>query len=366
MKKLNIFIDTSVIFTDPFWKGNFSSQLLETARSKRINIFLSEVVLKELKYNFEKNLNKESNKLQSINSFLNKNLSSFKQIQFPDKKVCVANFNLFYKKLQRNGVIKVLKYKNEFLPEVLSRSISRKKPFSEKKTELKDALIWFTYVDYVKKNKLENCVLLTANCSDFCDQKKLKENIYKLHPELIKDSNQFQVFVSIRDFYKANSDWLEKPKREFMNWINAENINEQYVFDLLWDQSESDIHQQLQNHIAFIEPHKLIEDSHLILMGGYIEMGDIEWLKCNNIEIEIISDYAIISGVLLVSADIQGYGYNSVRDYSGEKFYLVDEVNIELDLLFSFKYSYDRELNNFEVNDVELLDEQMINHLKHF
>lgn len=355
MKKRNIFIDTSVIFTDPFWKGNFSSQLLETARSKRVKIFLSEVVLKELKYNLEKNLNKESTKLQSINSYLDKNLSDFKQIQFPDIKVCVINFDSFYETLQSNGIITVLKYKNEFLPELLSRAISRKKPFSEKKTELKDALIWFTYVDYVKKNKLANCVLLTANCSDFCNQKKLKENIYELHPDLIKDSNQFQVFVSIKDFYKANSDWLEKPKIEFKNWIDAENINEQYVFDLLWNEESEDINSQIQNQIDFIEPSNFIQDFHLVIMGGYFETGDIEWIECKNTKIDLISDYAIVSGSLIASTVIKGYGYNSVRDYNGEKYYLVDEVDVELDVSFSFIYSKDKGLGNFEIIDVEII-----------
>ena len=69
---MNIFLDTSVIYSDPFWKENFSSQLLEVSADKRVNIFISEVVLKELQHNFEKILIKNSLILENQTQILKK------------------------------------------------------------------------------------------------------------------------------------------------------------------------------------------------------------------------------------------------------------------------------------------------------
>ncbi len=98
-------------------------------------------------------------------------------------------------------------------------SINRQKPFTEKKTELKDALIWLTYSDYANSNKLNNCHLLTANCCDFCDLNLIKQNQVELHPDLKKDCDKFKVYLNIKEFYKTNSDWLDSPILEFKHWI---------------------------------------------------------------------------------------------------------------------------------------------------
>jgi len=352
---MNIFIDTSVLFSDPFWKENFSSQLMNIARDGRVKIYLSEVVLKELRHNFEKNLDKDLFDLRRINSSLKKNLRKFKQIEIIDKIDCLADFDRFYEDLQKYKNIQVLKCKDEFLQTVLTRAIKREKPFTEKKTELKDTLIWLTYSDFVNEHQLENCILLTANCNDFCDLDLLKQKKFELHPDLKKDCDNFSVYVTIKDFYKAHSVWLDKPKIEFKQWIDQENIDEKYVFDLLWEHEGESISSDIHSHIVRIEPYQLFEDSHLVLMGGYLDSGDIEWYECKDIEIEIVSDYAIISGVMVIYTEIQGYGYNSDRDPGDEKYPYVGEKSVELDMIFNFTLNKEGKPENFEITDIETI-----------
>ena len=352
---MNLFIDTSVLFSDPFWKEIYSSQLLDLARDKRITIFISEVVIRELRHNFEKNLDKDLFDIRKLNNSLKKNLRRFKQFQYPDKAECLSDFDHFYADLEKYNKVQILKCKDEFLQPVLARAIKREKPFTEKKTELKDALIWLTYSDYANENQLENCIFLTANCNDFCDLDFLKQNKLVLHSELKKDCDKFVVFIAIKDFYKAHSEWLDKPKNEFKQWIESQKIDEKYVFNLLWEQEGNSISSEIRSHIEKIEPHKLFEDSNLILMGGYIDSGPIEWYKCMDIDVEIVSDYAIISGVLVVYTEIQGYGYNSIRDSGEEKYPFVGENNIELDMNFYFTINKSGIPENFEITDIEII-----------
>mgnify|MGYP002405608036 CR=1 FL=1 len=64
---MDIFIDTSVVYTDPFWKRNFASQILDAARDKRIKIYFADVVIRELKHNFRKQVIKEINSINNSN-----------------------------------------------------------------------------------------------------------------------------------------------------------------------------------------------------------------------------------------------------------------------------------------------------------
>ncbi|UPS92090.1 PIN domain-containing protein [Bizionia sp. M204] len=349
---MNIFIDTSILYPNPFWKGNYYSRILDVAINGRAKIYLSRVVIKELRHNFEKNLTKELFELKKTNSSLKNNLRYFKPFELPDKEKCLTDFDRFYEEMAKYNRITVLEYENDLLEPILERAIKREKPFSEKKTELKDALIWLTYSNYVNENKLENCFLLTKNCTDFCDLKKLKNNIFELHDELKKDCDKFQIFNSFQTFNQANSEYLDKPEKEFKEWIEQIDFSDKYVFDLLWENEGDSITDKIYNLTDRIDPDSLFEEGYLISMGGYLDIGDIEWYDCSDVEVEIVSDYAIVSGTLNVNAEIQGYSYNSVRDKGDEKFPFVGERNIEIKIFFNFTIEKEGTPENFEITDV--------------
>ena len=352
---MNIFIDTCILYTDPFWKENFTSQLLDISKDGRVKIYLSEVVLKELRHNFQKNIDKELYDLRKSNSTLQKNLRRFRSLELPDKNECLADFDRFYQEIQTYNKVEILKCKDEFLPKVLDMAITRIKPFTEKKTELKDALIWLTYSEFVNKNNLTDCFFLTENCNDFCDIDKLKQKKYELHPDLKKDCDRFKIHISIVDFYKSNSEWLDKPKNDFKEWIKNEEIDYLYVFDLLWENKTDKISSEIQNEIDRLDPNKFFENGHLVTMGGYLEVDDIEWYECKDVEIDIVGDYAIITGTIIVYAELKAYGYNSVRDSDDDKYPYLGDKGIEVDMTFTFTIEKDGKPENFEIIDTEII-----------
>src|SRR5690606_7702682 len=127
-------------------------------------------------------------------------------------------FKNFYDQLISEGTVKILEYNNDMLPEIVNRAIERKKPFTENKTELKDTIIWLTYVKFVESKKLKNCILLTANVSDFCDTDEAKNNNFVIHPELKKDSNRFKVYKSPKELIQAEKPQLKFISQRFSVW----------------------------------------------------------------------------------------------------------------------------------------------------
>ena len=194
---MNIFIDTSVIYKDPFWKGNFFSELIDIVKEKEIGLYISDVVLMEIERNYGKIIDEQIFQLSKAHSEIDHYQMELDTKSSIDKAKSIKGLKAHYKKLEDEKIITVLKYSNEMLPEIVNRAVYRKKPFTETKTELKDTIIWLTYSEHAEKHKLKDCILLTSNVSDFCDTEKIKQKIFEIHPELQKDSNRFKVYKNL-------------------------------------------------------------------------------------------------------------------------------------------------------------------------
>ena len=50
---MNLFIDTNSLFSDPFWKETVNVRILKASTKGVINIFISDVVYRELRENYK-------------------------------------------------------------------------------------------------------------------------------------------------------------------------------------------------------------------------------------------------------------------------------------------------------------------------
>ncbi len=205
-----------------------------------------------------------------------------------------------------------------------------------------------TYYKYAKENQLDECHLLTNNVKDFTASENKKE----LHNELKKDYGKFSIHLTLNDFYKENKEYIDKPILEFTNWINKENINEEYVFDLLFQSEHQSVYDEIRRKFENIDPSNFSDEDFFVPLGGYIDVGEIEWYSCEDIDIDIIKDYSIISGTLHLNAELEFYGYNSVRDTGDEKFPYCGSKEAEVKVLFNFVFSKTEKIENFEITDV--------------
>lgn len=351
---MNIFVDTSILFTDPFLNEIFKKEILTACKQNRLNIYISEVVIKELLFNYEKNLDKIIIDIKNINTNSSKLIPNFEKLEVPEKQNIIKQLEDFFIELSKLKSFHILPIHNDFLPLVLEKAIKRLKPFTEKKTELKDALIWLTYVKHINDNNLENSYLLTQNVNDF--GVKQTDETFIIHPELQKECEKITLVNNFKEIHKIYKTYIEeqdeKTKQKFLSWIEKENIDENYVQNLLWNNYIDKISDNISNYIDKIDLDRYFEESHLISMGGYVDINGFSWNNCSDIELEILEENAIVSGILEVSGEIEAYGYNSARDPGDEKFPFLGSNNADFKVYFNFLIDED-DVHDFEITDIE-------------
>jgi predicted nucleic acid-binding protein len=347
---MNIFIDTSVIYKDPYWKGNFFNELIEIVKEKEIGLYISKVVLLEIERNYGKIIDKEELNLKKVNSQIEHYQIRVNQTSLINKIESLQSLKSHYDQLIEDKVITVLDYSNDMLPEIVNRAVNRKKPFTETKTELKDALIWLTYAQFAEKENLKECVLLTSNVSDFCDKEKLKQGIFEIDSELQKDSKLFKVYKSPKELIQKEGDILQSIDQRFRSWIEEECINNEYVLELILQNFEDEIKKEVKRKFADLDLDNVFDGNDYYL-DGYVNTGNIDVLEVDEIEIDIFNEDSIISGIVFIDCDVEGYQYNIMRDKGEDKYRYYGELTSTCLFTFSFYYDKSKTPKNIELND---------------
>ncbi len=353
---MNIFIDTSILYKDPFWRGNFYKELLDIIKEKDINLYISELVLMELEKNYERMIDEQDVALRKVMGNVEHFQIAILEKPVIDKAESIKQLKNFYANLVSEKTARIVKFENSWLPEIVERAIWRKKPFSQTKTELKDAIIWLSYAKLAEMKKSKNCIFLTENISDFCDMDKAKNDIFEIHPELEKDSKRFAVYRSPKELIRSEKIKLQKVSIKFSKWFSEQNFDEQFVLNLISSRYSKDVETGIENFLDNSQLYNVFYDD--FAPSGYLSLYDFEILSVDEIAVDTSADDCLVSGEIYSFCTVKGYAYNAVRD-SGEeqhKFYGEREVNIKL--TFSFYYNRDEIPRYFEIDDVEIVDEE--------
>jgi len=81
-----------------------------------------------------------------------------------------------------------------------NQSLAYKAPFHTGKTNLKDALIYFSTLEYLKSKRIKEYVFITNNGTDFGDNGNKSKG---LHPDLIKKEIKCNYFSALGQFFHA-------------------------------------------------------------------------------------------------------------------------------------------------------------------
>ena len=327
---MNIFIDTSVIYTDPFWKRSYAKELLHAAKAKRIFIYISDIVYGEVKYNYRKTILNEIDKLEKSHTVLNKYAYKEQKYRLPNVENILLEFEDFYKTLFAFTNIINVETKFGSLKEVLHNSINHKGPFFNNKAEFKDSVIWSNYYRYAKQNHIETLHLITNNKNDFIVE------------ELKKDYEKLECYLTLEDFYKINREHLNIVNTKFQKWFLESGINENVIFDLI-TKNEKIIQATknvILNEIASEKDFNIEDFSYKLRIAtedtNKIVKLDINSIRANKIkklEIDVFKDHAIIScefcmlqnGKLFLSDKDLLPKWNYYREYSIEISFSIDK-----------------------------------------
>ncbi|MBD1431598.1 DUF4935 domain-containing protein [Sphingobacterium sp. DN00404] len=171
-----------MLYDDPYFKG-INRFLLEESEQKKINLYISNIVIVEVLEKYKTRIKTEINNYKrSKNILLKLSTLTFYDIHLERDKL-VEELDEYYKSLIKSDKIKLIMANEQIFSYVLDHILYKKPPFFNNKNELKDSLIWFSYAEYAGQNQLSNCILLTMNTKDFGENTgNLHPNLYDIHP----------------------------------------------------------------------------------------------------------------------------------------------------------------------------------------
>ncbi len=129
---MNIYLDTNILFTDPFFRSSYSKLLLSSSQEKTINIVIPSICLNELYFKLTtkaKNLGNEINgKIVELNKWTNEKNNTI-SFDIPKYEKSIRDF--YSDKIDEQTFIR-LDYQTEYFQENLEKAIKKTAPFFTK------------------------------------------------------------------------------------------------------------------------------------------------------------------------------------------------------------------------------------------
>jgi cell fate (sporulation/competence/biofilm development) regulator YlbF (YheA/YmcA/DUF963 family) len=387
---MNFFLDTNILFKDPFLLTNYNRQLVELVRTnlelerpdedtleefgldpqfldEEFRIYIASVVYEEAKNHYFKKIKDRFKQLKEINKDITWYMDSQEEAKFPfTEEQCKQRFDQYYNGLIQDGIVTILPPPNEVTQELIARAIQKKEPFfNNGKNEFRDAVIWLTYATFAEENDLENCYFITDNVTDFSRKADREQTPIPLHPELRNDSNKFVMYRSVQDLFTSDNEF--KARLEEYNEIKYhledmelftklrklrdDVLDNEFVLSLLNNNENnllSTIESAIENHIVNrMDVDSLIDD---VNFGGYLQPNQT-WIEVNTVDIhdkEIAENAVLVSATIKVPYTISVYLYNPVYDTRDEKYEFATDKEVEFTIPISFLINIEHEISNFE------------------
>ena len=197
---MNIIIDTSVFLRQNFISGNLIKRLGELSHEKIVNIYVTDIIKKELFSNIDKDSLKLKSKLTDINKSIRGDLkfvkNLYKDLDFFDYINPERLNHLLKNKIERYfkyANIQIIPISESFkITDILDDYFNQKPPFSEKKkNEFPDA-ISFKVSENFFQNKNDKAYFITYD-NDFNEIKSkfifVKNNLEDIIEEISKENS---------------------------------------------------------------------------------------------------------------------------------------------------------------------------------
>lgn len=353
---MHLFLDTTVFYDDPFLQKPHMKNLLNIFKQHDFKVYVSSVVLMETRHHYEEKVRENINSFNKSLKYLeDKHIGHSKGVfQDVEREIeyCRKRFDRHYTNSEQ---INVLEYDKNLLPELVNRSIYRIKPFTEKKQEFRDAIIWLTYAHYAEENSLENCLFITNNSTDYLYKKEL-------HKDLQKDTTRIKIFqqpygVLYSNLLEPYVETNEQFKDFVKTWDEMSLENRNGILNKVLEKEE--FQNEIRNYVEeYIEKSPFSE----LYFFGEGE-GKSKLLNIEQVKLENNGKFSIISGNLTFNGQFEVFS-------STEDIILLQDnqtkskINrVELELYFTCDFNSDTfEMTNFIINshyNLKNLQEEM-------
>jgi len=225
---VKIVIDTNILRQDFFPKSRKSEMLIDFISKTENQIVLPEVVHKEIVALYERTLSeKYGHLLKSYKDFEKITIIPI-ELKIPDPKIDKQVEKFISNLKNKLGIKNIVPMNNNHLPDLVNRAINRIFPFTESKSEFRDALIWLCLLDLAQSEKGKAIIFISANIKDFSDKKG------KLHKRLLEEAKSkgvnVQYFQSLDSFLKTKASKIEFITKEWLvKNLNFEKLEEKLI-----------------------------------------------------------------------------------------------------------------------------------------
>jgi hypothetical protein len=333
---MNVYLDTNIIYQDPFFTSFLGQLIIERAKAQVLKIYIPEVVLKEAR---QKIIEKEQKLKQEIRSQLIE-LSSLQTCEFDfdsiEKLKIEEKFNTFFSEQFENKIFHLLPCDISHYEKSLQLAVEKKAPFFiDKRSEFRDSLIWQTISGFVRLKKGEKHYFITRNYQDFWNREKTG-----IHPEIKADAPGLVIFESIKKIFDSVDHLiLSKSKKEFEQWFKKQDVSiaslQKALSTYLWNHIVNSLSKNIQaNHIndlypeidlGFVKPILNSSDFHVLEIGK-IEIRDVY----AQIEVKCVIDF--VGEIHLPNYDKGDFSNTETSELNSE---LIMTVAFDKDLFFS-------------------------------
>jgi PIN domain len=360
---MHVFLDSNIIFSDPFFKGNFSRKFLEMLKEVEGKLYIASVVYEESLNNYRREIRKRRKDFGKEMNNLNKLLKTEIETSIIHDEIFLKEFKEFYQELIDQGILKIISHLEfDMFNEIVSRALLPQKPFAHGKEEFKDTVIWLTYANYVEKNEISPGYFISNNTTDFYAKDKKT-----LHPDLLQDTKRFLPFKSIEEFMKEEAEQIEELQRKseelrfekrldkLITW-SEENLRQGLIQEIIENTFLDVLDTEIYDYVNNLSPHELS-----LIAGDDFELAEsngILKVLLSTFEREIYPEEIIVYGSLYVLNDVSLYLWNSFRDKGEDPYIYSGSTTIEHTIEFTFSIDDSGEASNFEVKDIETIKEE--------
>lgn len=333
---MNIFLDTTIFNKgkDVFMNGLYNKLLLNITQQNNFKMYISEVVIKEARRQYQsfiashvKNVRTAVGAFNHIPGIIHIDLN------IPEVEKAMEKFDEYYRDLEEKGIITIVGYDNDILPELVERAIQRIKPFSEGKQEFRDAIIWLSYAKIAEEQQLENCLFVTGNTADYCSKNK------ELHPDLLKDSKRFTLYADAHALVQSEIMKEFKENHEALQALREKKWGSEELTTILKrDSFYSEIELAVN---VYISEHKDLSKTQ--------EITNIEFDRSWILSTEFLEGEYIMRGVLVVKVTVKESRNDDQETSTLKELYEIDVV---------YQAVYNKKDNNFESIQIEGVDSE--------
>lgn len=336
---INIFLDSTALYNDPFFKHPFGRLILDLQASGKINIYISRIVLDETFNNYEKQLKGHYENISKEIKLLNSLSLSTTTIQLETIESEMKILNDFYDNKFERYIFTLVDYDDTVLPQLIKRSIKRIKPFTESRQEFRDAIIWLSYITFIKNDRLTRNFFITNNKRDFWDDKNTG-----LHPELQSEIKDLKVCSNFQELCTQESTILSVVKeRKFSEWFEKQKITQSNVLSLIKTQLWSSIEDAIKRKIDRLNPKIYFND----IPSAYFEYNfQKDDLNVKEFNVSQVADFGCVDCDLTVDS--------LAIIYPLENYKTIERRSIVFSIELTFIFDTSFNINDFQVLEVQI------------